>query len=49
MSIFIVFHSGSKYDYHFIIKWLTEKFENEFTCLKKILKNTQPFQFQYKR
>ena len=33
MSIFIVFHSGSKHDYHFIIKWLTEKFENEFTCL----------------
>ena len=48
MSIFIVFHSGSKYDYHFIIKWLTEKFENEFTCLKKILKILNLFSFNTK-
>ena len=29
----IVFHNGSSYDYHFIIKELAEKFEEQFTCL----------------
>ena len=29
----IVFHNGSTYDYHFIIKKLAEKFEGEFECL----------------
>ena len=29
----IVFHNGSNYDYHFIIKKLAEKFEKQFTCL----------------
>ena len=29
----IVFHNGSPYDYHFIIKKLAEKFEGEFECL----------------
>ena len=28
----VVFHNGSKYDYHFIIKELAEKFEGEFEC-----------------
>ena len=28
-----VFHNGSTYDYHFIIKELAEKFEGEFQCL----------------
>ena len=28
-----VFHNGSTYDYHFIIKQLTEEFEGEFKCL----------------
>ena len=28
-----VFHNGSNYDYHFIIKELAEKFKNQFTCL----------------
>ena len=27
------FHHGSKYDYHFIIKELPEKFKKQFTCL----------------
>ena len=27
----IVFHNGSHYDYHFIIKELVEKFEGKFT------------------
>ena len=29
----IVFHNGSTYDYHFIIKKLAEEFEGEFECL----------------
>ena len=29
----IVFHNGSTYDYHFIIKNLAEEFEGEFECL----------------
>ena len=29
----VVFHNGSNYDYHFIIKGLAEEFEGEFECL----------------
>ena len=29
----IVFHNGSYYDYHFIVKELAEKFEGKFNCL----------------
>ena len=29
----VVFHDGSTYDYHFIIKELPEEFEGEFECL----------------
>ena len=29
----IVFHNGSNYDYHFIIKELAEEFKKLFTCL----------------
>ena len=29
----IVFHNGSTYDYHFIIKELVKKFEGNFECL----------------
>ena len=29
----VVFHKGSTYDYHFIIKNLAEEFEREFECL----------------
>ena len=31
----VVFHNGSPYDYHFIIKELAEEFEGEFECLGK--------------
>ena len=31
----IVFHNGSNYDYHFIIKVLAEKFEKKFTYLRE--------------
>ena len=29
----VVFDNGSKYEYHFIIKELAEKFEEKFECL----------------
>ena len=29
----VVFHNGSTYDYHFIIKQIAEEFEGEFKCL----------------
>ena len=29
----VVFHNGSKHDYHFIIKQLTEEFKDQFSCL----------------
>ena len=29
----IAFYNGSNYDYHFIIKRLSEKFKKQFTCL----------------
>ena len=29
----IVFHNGSTYDYHFIIKQLAEEFKGQFECL----------------
>ena len=32
-EIFVMFHNGSTYDYHFIIKELVEEFEGEFECL----------------
>ena len=32
-EVSIVFHNGSNYDYHFIIKELAEEFEEKFTCL----------------
>ena len=29
----VVFHNGSTYDYHFIIKELAEEFKGQFECL----------------
>ena len=29
----VVFHNGSKYDYHFIIEELTQEIERQFKCL----------------
>ena len=31
----VLFHNGSTYDHHFIIKQLEEEFEGEFECLGK--------------
>ena len=35
-----VFHNGSTYDYHFIIKKLAEEFEGEFECLGENTENS---------
>ena len=32
-EVLVVFHNGSTYDYHFIIKELAEEFEEQFECL----------------
>ena len=32
-KISVVFHNGSTYDYHFIIKKLAEDFKGQFECL----------------
>ena len=32
-KILVVFHNGSNYDYHFIIKELAGEFKKQFTCL----------------
>ena len=29
----VIFHKGSSYDYHFIIKGLAEEFDRDFECL----------------
>ena len=36
----VVFHNGSTYDYHFIIKNLAEEFEGGFECLSE---NTEKY------
>ena len=45
-----VFHNGSTYDYHFIIKELAEEFEGQLKCLRE---NTEKyiliFQYQLKK
>ena len=40
----IVFHNGSSYDYHFVIKKIAEEFKGEFECLEEIQKNILLFQ-----
>ena len=42
----VVFHNGSNYDYHVIIKELTNEFEGQFECLGKIQESTKPFSCQ---
>ena len=45
----IVFHNGSTYDYHFIIKELAEKFEGEFECLGENTEKYITFSVRFKK
>ena len=45
----VVFHNGSTYDYHFIIKELAEESEVEFECLGENTEKYIIFQYQSKR
>ena len=48
-EIFVVFHNGSNYDYHFIIKELANEFEGQFECYgEKKGKNKTFFRFPSK-
>ena len=48
-DISVVFHNGSNYDYHFIIKELENGFEDNLNVLGKIQKKAKLFPFQYKK
>ena len=39
----VVFHSGSTYDYHFIIKELAEEFKSQLECLGENTKKPHNF------
>ena len=39
----IVFHNGSNYDYHFVIKQLAEELKKQFTCLGESTKKYVTF------
>ena len=42
-DIYVVFHNGSNYDYHFIIKELAKEFEGTFNCLRENTENYKNF------
>ena len=42
-------HNGSKYDYHFIIKELTEEFKGQFECLGENTEKYITFSIQIKK
>ena len=45
----VVFHNGSKYDYHFLIKELAEEFEGQFDCLGENTKKYITFSVPIKK
>ena len=45
----VVFHNGSAYDYHLIIKELAKEFEEELECLGGNTEKALPFRYQLKR
>ena len=45
----VIFHNGSSYDYHFIIKGLAEEFEGDFECLGENKEKYLPFLYQLKK
>ena len=45
-EIAVVFHNGSNYDYHFIIKELASEFEGKFEYLGENTEKYKTFLFQ---
>ena len=45
----IVFHNGSVYDYHFIIRYLTREFEGNFECLGENTEKYISFTVSFKK
>ena len=45
----VVFHNGSTYDYHFIIKELVKEFDGNFDCLGENTKKYIPFSVSLKK
>ena len=45
----VVFHNGSNYDNHFIIKELANEFEGQFVCLGKNTENYKNFSVSIKK
>ena len=45
----VVFHRGSNYDYHFIIKELANEFEREFECLGESKEKYKTFSVRVKK
>ena len=45
----VVFHNGSTYNYHFIIKELAEEFEGEFKSLDEITEKYITFSVPIKK
>ena len=48
-KVYIGFHDGSNYDYHFIIKELAEELEKQFACLGENIKKYITFAVIIKR
>ena len=48
-EILVVFHNGSTYDYHFIIKELVQEFEGNFDCLGEYTEKYITFSVPLKR
>ena len=49
LKILVVFHNGSNYDYHFIIKELAKLFEEEYECLRENTEKYKPFSVQIEK
>ena len=45
----VVFHNGSTYDYHFIVKELAKEFEGQFECLGEITEKYISFSVPIKK
>ena len=48
-KVFLVFHNESNFDYHFIMKELSEEFKGQFSCLGENTEKCISFQLRYKK